>query len=154
MHESHAVGFSAEMLVASKLCAGRNIVSIPFVKCSYDLLADDGERIWRIQVKQAWFCKGREKEFGKGDRAGYIAELGTHTTGTIHKRASTNGFDFFAAVCTPDLIYLIPTSALKKDGRMVKSVYIKPLEMLDNTRADSKKAAQRWEPWKNNFKLR
>jgi hypothetical protein len=153
MHEAHANGFSAEMLVAHYLCDAGMVVSIPLTHTGYDLLSDDNERIWRIQVKRAWPVKARVTDVGKRDRAGYAINLTSHKKGRAQKRMKLGRFDYLAAVCRVDLVYLIPIEELIRDGQIVRTIVIKPLDMLENTRADSRAAAERWEPWKNNFKL-
>ena len=76
--------------------------------------------------------------------------------GTTKKvRTTTVEFDYLVVVCEPDLIYVIPSDALKSTTEqdidaLVRNFCIKPLETA-GTRMDSQRAAERWEPYRNNF---
>jgi PD-(D/E)XK endonuclease len=134
---SKAKGEISEGHVIARLLKMGYSVSIPFGNNQrYDLILDDGERLWRVQVKTARRCNG----------------------GVIFKTASVNGFtgvqttyvgqiDLFL-VYSPDLdkVYRIPIEACgasnftlrtdpPKGGPMNTIKWAKDYEMLQVARA-------------------
>jgi len=114
-----------------------------------DILVDTGCLIKRIQVKRAKFKLKQGGMNSRRDREHYWVDLTKHSRGHDHRRIPANSFDFLAAVCEPDLIYLIPHDKLiAEDGRMLRGIGIK---MPTEGRLDSIKAGQRWEAYRNNI---
>src|SRR5882724_11265317 len=149
LDKNRAKWFSAEMLIAYE-CARRGlVVSVPLAPCPYDILVDTGCLIKRIQVKRAKFKLKQGGMNSRRDREHYWVDLTKHSRGHDHRRIPANSFDFLAAVCEPDLIYLIPHDKLiAEDGRMLRGIGIK---MPTEGRLDSIKAGQRWEAYRNNI---
>ena len=50
---THQKGYVGEQVVKLKFVAGGWNVAKPEVECRYDLIADDGKKLWRVQVKYA-----------------------------------------------------------------------------------------------------
>jgi hypothetical protein len=148
--------FSAEMLVAYQFTLEDYKVSVPLSPCEYDLVIDTGQRLIKIQVKKAAFRKQRTRPQGLGDRDHWSVDL-TKRKGRgnakYHKRINTDEFDYLAAVCNGSSVYIIPKEKLvsEQPGLMLKLIHIK--EPLASGRADSIKAGERWQEYRNNFKV-
>jgi hypothetical protein len=150
--------FSSEMLVAYQFCKVGYTLCVPLTPRPYDLLVDTGRQIVRVQVKRARFEGQRKRPQGLGDRDHWAVELdGRKTNGRspkLHVAKDLDAYDYLAAVCLEDLIYVIPVSRLKsaEPGKMLRLIQIKPPVGTDG-RDDSKMAGLRWEPFKNKFTL-
>jgi len=148
--------FSAEMLVAYQFCLEDYKVSVPLSPCEYDLVIDTGKRLIKIQVKKAMFRKQRMREHGLGDRDHWLVDLtkGKKKNGHMsHKRIEFEEFDYLAAVCDGSSVYVIPRHNLEssREGLLLRVIHIK--EPLASGRADSMKAGERWQEYRNNFKV-
>lgn len=153
--------FSSEMLAAYQFCRQSYLVSVPLSPCPYDLLIDNGQKVLKIQVKRAKYVKQRMRKLGLGDRDHWELQLTRKTrrkrkAGTTgHERINLNAFDYLVVVCHENLIYVIPAKELESGeypGQMLRIIHFKP-PIEGDGRADSIKAGQRWEPFKNNFVL-
>lgn len=146
--------FSSEMLTAHRFAKEGYNISLPFVPTRYDLIVDTGEKLYRIQVKRAHFREQRNRPNGRGERECYAVVLDRHLS-SGHKRLGVDEFDFVSVVCTDMEMYLIPIAelhSLRGDGKTLKSVRIKFPENCPD-RNDARKAAQRWEKYRNNYRI-
>lgn len=140
--------FSAELLVAHLFAVEGYTIAVPLAPCAYDLIVDAHGFLYRVQVKTLSWRLPRSRRAGKGDRACYATGL-THTNG---KRRGACEFDILTAVCTPTRIYVFPEALLHSPSdntRLLRDLRIK----LPGDRADTNRAAARWEPYLNQFKL-
>ena len=149
--------FSAEMLVAYQFCLQDYKVCVPLSPCEYDLVIDTGCKLLKIQVKKAAFRKQRTRPQGLGDRDHWSVDLTKRKRmrgGNIyHKRINTDEFDYLAVVCNGSSVYVIPREKLLsgQPDVMLRLIHIK--EPLASGRADSIKAGERWQEYRNNFKV-
>lgn len=151
--------FSSEMLVAYQFCKVGYTFGVPLTPCPYDLLIDTGRRVERIQVKRARFEGQRKRLQGLGDRDHWAVELeGRKSNGNgpkIHIQKDRSAYDYLAAVCQEDLVYIIPVARLllpTDPTKLLRMIQIKPPVDADG-RDDSRIAGLRWEPFKNKFTL-
>lgn len=142
-HKWHA----AELLVAYYLADAGFCVSFPMIPAPYDLIADDGNGLVRIQVKRAVLKPQRVAKQGKRDRPRYVVDL----AGSKALRF-VRDFDWLCVVTGKDDVYVIPVSYAESPvvpGKLVGTLVIKP--EASNGRKDSLEAGQRWENFKNNW---
>ncbi len=143
-HKWHA----AELLVAYYLADAGYCVSFPMIPAPYDLVAENGGALIRIQVKRAILKKQREAKFGKGDRERYSVDLKTSSKG----RRSISEFDWICVVLSRDQVYVIPAEALSSPvitGSLKNNLIIKPPAL--NGRKDSIAAGEKWDRYLNNW---
>ena len=148
--------FSAEMLVAYQFALENYKVSVPLSPCEYDLVIDTGKRLIKIQVKKANFREQRMRKQGLGDRDHWMVDLTKHKRrngGMYHRRIESEEFDYLAAVCNGTSVYVIPKEKLESSqpGVLLRVFHIK--EPLQSGRADSMKAGERWQEYRNKFKV-
>lgn len=103
-------GARAELLVASRLLEIGYIVSFPFfAKASYDLIADTGDRLVRVQVKTIYFGK-------TGSKKSWIIDF-QKPKGTSCKmeRYSEKDCDYIVGACPEkDSCYVFPIQSVIK----------------------------------------
>lgn len=112
MHPTRRRGALAELLVAYRFTEVGRLVSWPMVPCSYDLVVDGGDRLYRVQVKQA--ARIDERGSGKHFKAAHWAVRLTkrnQQTGQIDTPREASAIDILCVVATPAEIYVIPTAA-------------------------------------------
>lgn len=102
---------SESVIMAAYLKEGFE-VSIPFGNgCAYDLVVDVGSRLFKIQIKTGWHCKGCLVY--KGRRR---IKDSTHNA---MRRYREDEVDFFAIYYPPtDNIYVMPSSLVTGDCRL------------------------------------
>ena len=99
MHDSLWTGSIAELLVAYRFIEAGRRPAWPLTVCSYDLLVDGGDDIFRVQVKHA----------RKMDKAGrWYVRLAKKKLGSVVDSAN---YDYLCAVADANLIFVIPTGA-------------------------------------------
>jgi hypothetical protein len=150
MRDSTRKGCASEMLVAARLVEAGHIVSFPMIVCPYDLIADTGSMLLKVQVKTASMQKAKISPAGRHDRAGFIADLCGNKP--ARKRYPVDAFDVLAVVCEAD-IYIIPVKAILFEGQVKRQIFIKPLETMTSQRKDAQQAAERYADFRNNFTL-
>jgi len=102
LHESRQRGCLAELLVAYRFMEAKRISSWPLVPCAYDLVVDGGEKLYRVQVRQAHLLSGSltkwrvrlTKRHPKRDKPKAVADI-----------------DLICVVCTPERVFVIPVEA-------------------------------------------
>ncbi len=146
--------------MAQKFASQGCVVSFPLRVASYDLVVDDTDRLWKIQVKQAAWVGPTMKRQGKGDRERWMVSLDYKSKkgrGARRRPRQATEFDWLVVVCREDRIYVIPVDVLRSsdrgEGTLLRGINIKE-EVGDEARADSKAAAARWLPYLNNFNIR
>lgn len=116
-HQRHYTGSSAELLVAYRFVECGRRPAWPLVVSPYDLLVDIGDRVVKVQVKQASTSdKINRWQVRFKRRAGEVVY-------------SVTAFDYLAVVIDPGKIYVIPVGALAcahAPGRLVARVEIGP----------------------------
>ncbi len=146
--------YAAEMFAASEFAKRGYVISWPTVPTKYDLIVDNGTKLFKIQVKQGYIRPQRRKPAGKGDLPAYRIGLWRKNRNDFeHKPFKVTEFDYLAAVCDGN-IYVIPVSLISSaevPGCTVRMILIKPPS--ETTRADSLAAIKKWEACRNNFVL-
>jgi PD-(D/E)XK endonuclease len=109
--DTKGIGDRSEAAVLAALVRHGYLVSIPFGENQrYDLIADDGKRLLRIQVKT-----GRLR-----DGSVFFRSCSTHQhrrRGPTASRAYFGEIDFLAVSCPGNgKVYLLPESELKRTG--------------------------------------
>lgn len=143
-------GFSAELLVASMFASEGALVSFPIVPSRYDLIVDQGGKLYRIQIKLAWRQAQRKRAKGYSDAPGFFADFKANRK----RRYVVSDFDYVGVVCSPERIYVIPTSRLASplaNGNLVGLICFK--DRLESGRKDNIAAATKWDSFLNNFRL-
>jgi len=105
LHLSRQRGALAELLVAYRFLEAGRLVSWPMVPCAYDLVVDGGDRLYRVQVKQAHEEQG-ERHFGH-----WRVRLTKRNIETGDKPIAASAIDVLAVVTTPDVVFVIPAGA-------------------------------------------
>jgi hypothetical protein len=112
LHESRQRGAMAELLVAYRFLEAGRLIAWPLVPCAYDLVVDGGDRLHRVQVKQAHEV---------GDTAGHWnVSLCTRRL-REDKPLEVTAVDLLAIVTTPDAVFVVPADACRSpvDPRFV-----------------------------------
>lgn len=106
-------GTLAELLVAYRFFEAGRLVSWPLTPCAYDLVVDSGDRLWRVQVKQA---------FRSADRNAWTVRLTKRNT-KGDKVVACQDLDLVVVVTTADVAYVIPVPACASptDGRYLNA---------------------------------
>lgn len=122
LHSSRQLGALAELLVGYRFLEAGRLIAWPIVPCAYDLIVDGGDRLYRVQVKQA-----RETLRGSG-----------HWWAHTQRRRGANQpdrplgidlVDYLCFVTTADACFVIPVEACVSpvDARWVnKRIQIGP----------------------------
>jgi hypothetical protein len=114
--DSRRRGALAELLCAYRFVEAGRLVSWPLIPCTYDLIVDGGDRLYRVQVKQAHQVQ-HEHGFGtwrvrltkrneRGDKPVLLTDL-----------------DVLCVVTTVDAVFVIPVEACASpvDGRYLNA---------------------------------
>lgn len=103
--DTKRIGTISELRVACDLAKCGYLISVPIGEnCRYDLVADDGERLYRVQVKTGRLRKGVVV---------FNAYSAHSHRGGPRCRMYTNDIDFFGVYCPgTDSTYLVPISEL------------------------------------------
>jgi hypothetical protein len=111
-------GALAELLVAYRFLESGRLVSWPLTPCAYDLVVDTGDRLVRVQVKQAHEHQGADRHFGH-----WIARLTKRRTGGRDRALAAADVDYIAVVCRPEEVYVIPAPVCtsQQDARWIKA---------------------------------
>jgi len=103
LHLTRQRGALAELLVAYRFLEAGRLVSWPLVPCAYDLLVDGGDRIYRVQVKQAHIQGDMPEHW----RVGLTKRRNTKPD----RPQAVTSLDLICVVCTPAEIFVIPVGA-------------------------------------------
>jgi hypothetical protein len=144
--------FSAQLLVAYKFSTEGFLISMPFVFAPYDLIADNGSRLLRIQVKRASLKTRRMRAKGWGDSERYSVELTRKSAQRPKKRIEASEFDYLCVVCELDKVYVIPAEKIKgPTGSVVRNLSIRASN--ESARKDRILSWERFAPYLNNFNV-
>jgi hypothetical protein len=156
MIDTHcAKWLSAEMLCVTRFTAAGHGVSLPIVAQPYDFIADVNGRLLRVQVKIACVIERKKSKIGEhAERAHYVVGLKVKRH-KVRTRLPMGYFDILCAVCSQDLIYVIPAKNLESEqvpGHLMNCIHIKTEDGMPD-RKDAREAVARWKPYLNNFKI-
>ena len=122
-------GNSSEGVVLAAYLEAGFTVSIPFgAGASYDLVVDNGQRFFKIQVKTAWLSKGCVH---------YKSQRRTPGHGLTRRTYKAGEVDFFVAYCPANKrLYAVPATGHGTHGRLrlepAKNRQVKLVRLADD----------------------
>jgi PD-(D/E)XK endonuclease len=119
LHLSRQRGTQAELLVAYRFLEAGLPVSWPLLPCAYDLVVDTGERLVRVQVKQA-----HQAQTPTGMPGHWRVRLTKRRTDGADRAIAVTAVDYLCVICGgPEEILVIPAAACasQQDGRWLRA---------------------------------